>query len=92
MPLEDYYASDEGFHHFATVCGEEWASCDCQAELLERVGGDLDVAMVLHYHFLKRALGVLSEKVPALEGLTMTECLKLDKGRRRLKEFLWRMP
>ena len=92
MPLEDHYAGDEDFHRFATVCGAEWATCDCQAKLLENVGGDLDVAMAIHYHFLERAIGVLSEKIPALDGLTPNECMKSENGRRRLKEFLWRIP
>jgi len=92
MPLEDYYGGDDGFHELALACALEWPKCAWEVELLDAVGGDLDLAIVLHYHFGEKVFEALQAPVPALEGLTPAECLKSENGRRRLKEYLWRMP
>ena len=92
MPLEDFYAGDEGFHRFAQSFEAEWRQCADQPRLLAAAGGDLDIAMVLHHHFGERVFDALANKVPALENITPAECLKTESGRRRLKEYLWRMP
>jgi hypothetical protein len=92
MPLEDYYGGDVGFHELAEACALEWPKCACKVELLDAVGGDLDLAIVFHYHFGDKVFEGLNKQTPALEGLTPAECIKSEKGRRRLKECLWRMP
>jgi hypothetical protein len=92
MPLEDYYSGDDGFHRFAIACADIWDKCSHKQRLLAAVGGDLDLAMACYYHLGENACDWLSSKVPELEGLTPTECLKSEQERRRLKECLWRMP
>ncbi|MSU77878.1 MAG: DUF2384 domain-containing protein [Gemmataceae bacterium] len=92
MPLEDYYAGDDGFHQFAIVCESEWRMCPNQAQLLSAVEGDLDIAMACHLHLGDQVFDWLVSAVPALDGLSPSQCLKSEKGRRRLKECLWRMP
>lgn len=92
MPLEDFYAGDEGFHRLALACEPEWAGCTCQERLLLAVGGDRDLAVVCHYQLGGRVFAWLDSAVPALEGLTPRQCLQSEAGRRRLKECLWRMP
>jgi hypothetical protein len=92
MPLEDYYSGDDGFHQFAITCESEWAKCPHQPRLLSAVQGDLDIAMACHYHLGEQVFHWLVSAVPALDGLTPSQCLKSQKHRRRLKECLWRMP
>jgi hypothetical protein len=92
MPLEDFYAGDGAFHHFAVACASAWAGCTCREALLREAGGDLDLAMALHYHLGDRALDWLERAVPALDHLTPRQCLLTDAGQRRLKECLLRMP
>ena len=91
MPLEDFFCGDDDFRRFALACESEWAKCACQSELLHEVGGDLDLAIALHFHHGANALGWLDQTVPALEGRTPRECLKFRAGRHRLKECLLRM-
>jgi hypothetical protein len=92
MPLEDFYAGDDVFHRFAMACAAEWGCCDQPDALLRETGGDLDLAMALHYHLGGQALGWLDQAVPALDDLTPRECLKTAAGRRRVRECLLRMP
>src|SRR5262249_2570005 len=33
MPLEDFYAGDRAFHHFAVACAPAWGSCTCREAL-----------------------------------------------------------
>jgi hypothetical protein len=92
MPLEDFYAGDDGFHQFAVACESEWAKCLHQPRLLSAVEGDLDIAMACHYKLGENVFDWLDSAVLALDGLTPSQCLKSEKGTRRLKECLWRMP
>jgi hypothetical protein len=92
MPLEDYYAGDGAFHDFAVACASAWESSTCQAALLRETGGDLDLAMALHYRRGNGARDWIDLAIPALDHLTPRQCLLTDAGRRRLKECLLRMP
>ena len=92
MSLEDYYAGDDAFRRFATACAPAWAGCTCRDALLREAGGDLDLAMALHYHLGDGAPGWLDREVPARGQLTPRQCLLTAAGRRRLKECLLRMP
>jgi hypothetical protein len=92
MPLEDYYIGDAAFRSFARLCKRHWRDCGFQDELLEAVGNDRELAMVIYFHLADYALKWLDRRVPALSGAKPRNCLKDARKRRRLKECLLRMP
>src|SRR5262245_825677 len=82
MPLEDFYAGDEGFHQFAVTCESASAKCLNPQRLLSAVCGNLDIATACYYHLGDGAFEWLESVVPALDGLTPSECMKTEQLRR----------
>jgi hypothetical protein len=89
--LEDFYCGDAAFRSFARACRADWRDCDFQKELLEAVGGDRDLAVVMYRQLDDQALKWLDRRVPALSGRKPRTCLQTARGRRGVKECLMRM-
>jgi hypothetical protein len=89
--LEDYYCGDAAFRSFANACRPAWQHCGFQQELLEAVGGDLELAVVMYRQLDADALKWLGRRIPALSGRTPRTCLKTARGREGVKECLIRM-
>ncbi len=92
MPLEDYYAGDKVFLKYSRNLESEWEKFEYKKELLALVRGDVDIARPIAY-----SLGVHYEKwffskVPVLDNISPSECMRTRKGIRRLKECLLRFP
>jgi hypothetical protein len=93
--LEHYYAGDKDWREFVAVFSEEWKGCPFQEELLDAVGGAVDLAIVIYYQCgneYEDCLEFMESKVPALNGISPKECLKTDWGIKRLRECLMRSP
>ena len=90
--LEHFYSGDETWEHFAACGVEAWSSCERQEEVLDAVGGALELAMVIWHHFDDRYAKWLETNISALGGLSPRECLCTDWGIKRLRECLMRMP
>ncbi len=92
MPLEEHYLGDENWYNFVSLFKLEWQKCPFKTELVEKLNGMEDLAMVLYGTCLNSSLNWVENKIPALDGLTPIECLKNDSGIKRLKTCLNRMP
>ena len=92
MPLENFYSGDECWFEFAALFETQWAKCSFQRELLEKLGGAEDLAMVIYGTLLGTSMDWVEKEVPALEGLKPVDCLNSESGVRRLRTCLHRFP
>ena len=90
--LEQFYSGDAAWKNLADLCRGRSASYDRTADLVRLLGGDEELADVVYFRLGGQAVERLDEKVPALSGLTVRECLANPATVRRLREMLLRMP
>jgi hypothetical protein len=90
--LEDYYSGDRAWAEYVNTFSDRWPDCPFKEELMAALGGDLGLAKTIYWHLEENAVGWLDARIPALGGKTPRACLRTEKGRRRLKEMIMRLP
>ncbi|MBT2338057.1 MULTISPECIES: hypothetical protein [Pseudomonas] len=92
MGLEDEYVGDAQWQTFVALYEEDYLD-DNARTLAKAMDDHLDMAVVLYgKRGLKEGLWWLEQKVPALGGLSPTDCLKTPTLVRRLRMALMSMP
>jgi hypothetical protein len=89
--LEHFYAGAEAWDAFVALAMPGWAGTGLQRILLERMGGHVDLAAVVHARFGHQSLAWIETRIPALHGLAPAACLGTEDRKNRLRELLLRM-
>ncbi|WMJ72295.1 hypothetical protein RCC89_03825 [Cytophagaceae bacterium ABcell3] len=91
--IEQYYGleGDRDWENVIKTSMSVWKESDYQKELVDKLKGRKDLAIVIYDRLGEHSLDWLEKKVPGLEYLTPLECLKSQKLLQRLKEALMRM-
>lgn len=90
--LENYYSGDENWLFFSSLYEEFWIDNDISKLLLKKMNNNLDIAYVIYGKFKDRSIFILNQKIPALNNLSIIDCLEEERLIKRLKECLMRMP
>lgn len=90
--LEKYYSGDASWKAFVGALSVGWNKCDVQDELIDKLSGHVDVAMVCFQRFPRNIFKVIEEKSPSLSGLSIADCCKDKRLLNRVREMLMRMP
>lgn len=90
--LENYYSGDENWLFFSSLYEEFWIDNDISKLLLKKMNNNLDIAYVIYGKFENNSISMLNQKIPALNNLSITDCLEEEHLIKRLKECLMRMP
>lgn len=91
IKLESHYSGDNNWNDFVKLFEEFWEDNEAQCKLLVKLDNHLDLAKVINMSYGTN-LEKLERKIPALDGLTILECLKSPTLINRLREMLMRMP
>ena len=89
--LENYYSSDLVWNQFVSLYKELDTSNPLTKELLQRLNHHRDIAQVIYGKFGSSSLSVITQPVPALDNLSITDCIAAPNLLQRLKECLMRM-
>lgn len=92
MSLEEYYPGDDSWRDFVSLFKSEWKNCSFKNELLVRIGGAEDMAMVIYGTLQDSSMKWIESEIPALEGVSPILCLNSDDGIKRLRTCLHRFP
>lgn len=90
--LEQYYSGDENWQNFVELYDEFWNKNDFEMQLLEKLNRKIDLAKVINGKMGKNSLSIIEKKIPALDNISVIECLDNPKLILRLRECLMRMP
>lgn len=90
--LEQYYSGDNDWNEFVALYDEFWTNNQFQQELADVLGGKIDLAKVIYGKFSTSSLVAINQKVPALDNLTILECIESEQLILRLRVCLMRMP
>ena len=90
--LENYYSGDFAWHRFLSLYEDCWNDNSTTTQLITYLKGNVDIAKVIYGKFGESSLSVITQSVPALEGLSIIDCVNDLNHIRRLKECLMRMP
>lgn len=92
--IEQYWeeTDNENWRKFVKVCAENWTNSSEQINLLEKVKGNKDIAIVLNYQLGKEAIEWIEKQIPILDYLSPMECLEKENLKTRLRMALWRFP
>ena len=89
--LENYYSGDWAWNRFVNLYVEFWTDNSFTKELLQRLNHDRDIAQVIYGKFGFSSLSVITQRVPALDDLSIADCIAAPNLLQRLKECLIRM-
>ena len=89
--LENYYSGDLVWNRFVSLYVEFWTDNSFTKELLQRLTHHRDIAQVIYGKFGSSSLSVITQPVPALDNLSITDCIAAPNLLQRLKECLIRM-
>ena len=62
------------------------------AALLWMLGGDEDLALVIYGSVFETATDWVGQKIPALDGRSIKECIESESGMRDVRSMLMRLP
>jgi len=89
--LENYYSGDLVWNRFISLYVEFWTDNSFTKELLQRLNHDKDIAQVIYGKFGSSSPSVITQPVPALDNLSLADCIAAPNLLQRLKECLIRM-
>ena len=89
--LENYYSGDLVWNRFVNLYVEFWTDNSFTKELLQRLNHHRDIAQVIYGKFGFGSLSVITQPVPALDNLSITDCISATNLLQRLRECLIRM-
>lgn len=89
--LENYYSGDSAWNQFVSLYEEFDTSNPLTKELLQRLNYHRDIAQVIYGKFGSSSLSVITQPVPALDNLSIANCIAAPNLLQRLKECLMRM-
>jgi hypothetical protein len=89
--LENYYSGDSAWNQFVSLYEEFDTSNPLTKELLQRLNYHRDIAQVIWGKFGSSSLSVITQPVPALDNLSIANCIAAPNLLQRLKECLMRM-
>ena len=89
--LENYYSGDWAWNQFVSLYEEFDTSNSLTKELLQQLSYHRDIAQVIYGKFGSSSLSVITQPVPALDNLSITDCIAAPNLLQRLKECLMRM-
>ena len=84
--LENYYSGDLVWNRFVNLYVEFWTD-----NSLQRLNHHRDIAQVIYGKFGSSSLSVITQPVPALDNLSIADCIAAPNLLQRLKECLMRM-
>ena len=89
--LENYYAGDWAWNQFVSLYEEFDTNNSLTKELLQQLNYHRDIAQVIWGKFGSSSLSVITQPVPALDNLSIANCIAAPNLLQRLKECLMRM-
>ena len=89
--LEDYYSVDLAWNQFVSLYKEFDTNNSLTKELLQQLNYHRDIAQVIYGKFGSSSLSVITQPVPALDNLSIADCIAAPNLLQRLKECLMRM-
>ena len=89
--LENYYSGDSAWNQLVSLYVEFWTDNSLTKELLQRLNHDKDIAQVIYGKFGSSSLSVITQPVPALDNLSIADCIAAPNLLQRLRECLIRM-
>ena len=89
--LENYYSGDLVWNQFVSLYKEFDTNNSLTKELLQQLNYHRDIAQVIYGKFGSSSLSVITQPVPALDNLSITDCIAVPNLLQRLKECLMRM-
>ena len=89
--LENYYSGDSAWNRFVSLYLEFWTDNSFTKELLQQLNYHRDIAQVIYGKFGSSSLSVITQSVPALDNLSIADCISATNLLQRLRECLIRM-
>lgn len=89
--LENYYSGDWAWNQFVSLYEEFDTNNSLTKELLQQLNYHRDIAQVIWGKFGSSSLSVITQPVPALDNLSIANCIAVPNLLQRLKECLMRM-
>lgn len=89
--LENYYSGDLVWNRFVSLYMEFWTDNSLTKELLQQLNHHRDIAQVIYGKFGSSSLSVITQPVPALDNLSIADCIAAPNLLQRLRECLIRM-
>ena len=89
--LENYYSGDWAWNQFVSLYEEFDTSNSLTKERLQQLNYHRDIAQVIWGKFGSSSLSVITQPVPALDNLSIADCIAAPNLLQRLKECLMRM-
>ena len=89
--LENYYSGDLVWNRFVSLYVEFWTDNSLTKELLQQLNYHSDIAQVIYGKFGSSSLSVITQPVPALDNLSIADCIAAPNLLQRLRECLIRM-
>ena len=89
--LENYYSGDSAWNQLVSLDMEFWTDNSLTKELLQQLNYHRDIAQVIYGKFGSSSLSVITQPVPALDNLSIIDCIVAPNLLQRLKECLMRM-
>ena len=90
--LENYYPGDDAWYNFVQVFSGVWNDCDCQDEIIQKLNGQKDIAMVIYGINGNNWATWIDLPIPALDGVSPVECVVEPMLVKRLRTMLMRLP
>jgi len=90
--LEEFYKGDNHWKEFVKLFDNELESFDSKKELLVELNFNIDLAKVIFGIHKESSLNWIDKKIPALNNLSVKDCLHSELLCKRLKTMLMRMP
>jgi len=89
--LENYYSGDSAWNQLVSLYEDLDTNNSLTKELLQQLNYHRDIAQVIYGKFGFSSLSVITQPVPALDNLSIADCIAAPNLLQRLKECLMRM-
>ncbi len=81
----------EGWNKYVACFKDNYTSCDFKDALLEKCGGNEDIACAIFYHTQSNALKWMDSAIPALENKIPTQEINIGNSD-AVRQVIWRFP
>lgn len=89
--LENYYSGDSAWNQLVSLYEDLDTNNSLTKELLQQLNYHRDIAQVIYGKFGFSSPSVITQLVPALDNLSIADCIAAPNLLQRLKECLMRM-